>query len=55
MPKNTKTTNKKRTQVKDLPIPRKEMTQEEKRKVKGGGGGDPGRLRAGVIGPCDNK
>ncbi len=43
------------TQVKDLPMPSKEMSQQEKRKVKGGGGGVPGRLRAGVVGPCDNK
>ena len=35
MKKNT-TTNKKRTQVKDLKAPTKEMTKKEKEKVKGG-------------------
>jgi len=42
MPKTTKNTAKKRTQVKDLPTPAKKMTKKEKQNVRGG-----------VIGPCD--
>jgi hypothetical protein len=36
MKKTSKTTTKKRTQVKDLPAPTKEMTKKEKEKVRGG-------------------
>lgn len=36
MPKSTKTTSKNRTQVKDLPVPTKEITKKEKQKVRGG-------------------
>ena len=36
MQKATKTTSKKRTQVKDLKAPTKEMTKKEKQKVRGG-------------------
>ena len=42
MPKTTKTTAKKRTQVKDLPARAKKMTMKEKQKVRGG-----------LVGPCD--
>ena len=41
MPKKTKTTTKKRTQVKDLPAPTKKMSEKEKRNVRGG-----------AVGPC---
>ena len=42
MPKTTKTTAKKRTQIKNLPAPATKMTKKEKQKVRGG-----------LVGPCD--
>lgn len=42
MPKSTKTTAQKRTQVNKLPVPSKEMTRKEKQKVRGGSTNDLG-------------
>ncbi len=42
MANTTNVTTKKRTQVKDIPVPSKEMTKEEK-----------GKIRGGAVGPCN--